>query len=422
MADAEPDFYTDLKIINDPKPYFDLMRAKAPVVKENHHGSVMVTGWDEVMEVFTRRDDSFSAIGGVVGPMVPLPFEPKGDDIRPELDAHRDQMPWAAHLVTMDGKRHNDHRMLLANLLTFKRLKQNEAYLNTLTDGLIDLFIGKGGCNLVTEYAHATSTYAISDIMGIPEADRAKLLDLLGVPPSQIDGDAAHRVGPDPLIFLKEQFDGYFRERMANPGTDLMSDMAKSRFKDGSAPDLDALSLLARFLFGAGQDTTSRLIAMAVRMIGDDAKLQKRLRSEPARIPDFLEEVLRFDGPVKIAYRLAQTSTKLGGVDLPAGTVVALSLTGASNDPRHFEKPEEFNIDRPNLRDHMGFSKGAHACIGAPLARLEAKVAIERMLARTKDIRISEKHHGPPNARHYNFEPTYSFRSLADLYIEFTPA
>src|SRR4051812_49038483 len=123
MADVEPDFYTDPKVIDDPKPYFDLMRSKNPVVKEHHHGSVMITGWDEVMEVFTKRDDSFSAIGGVVGPMVPLPFEPKGDDIRADLEAHRDQIPWSAHLVTFDGKKHTDHRMLLANLLTFKRLK-----------------------------------------------------------------------------------------------------------------------------------------------------------------------------------------------------------------------------------------------------------------------------------------------------------
>jgi cytochrome P450 len=422
MKDAEPDFYTDPKVIDDPKGYFDRMRGRCPVAKEDYHGSVMVTGFDEAMEVFTDKDDTFSATGGVLGPVVPLPFKAEGDDIRPQLDAHRDEMPWGAHLVCFDGKKHADHRMLLTSLLTYKRLKQNEAYLNTLTDGLIDRFIGKGACNIVTEYAHATSTYAISDLMGIPEADRAKLLDLLGVPPSQVGGDAAHRVGPDPLIFLKEQFDGYFHERRQNPGTDLMSELANSRFKDGSKPDMDMLSLLARFLFGAGQDTTSRLIAMAVRVLGDMPALQARLRNEPNRIPDFLEETLRFDGPVKMVYRLAQKSTQIGGVDVPAGTMVALSLTGASNDPRHFEKPEEFNIDRPRLREHMGFSKGVHACLGAPLARLEARVAVERLLKRTSDIRICEKHHGPAGARNYRFEPTFSFRSLSDLHIEFTPA
>jgi cytochrome P450 len=255
--------------------------------------------------------------------------------------------------------------------------------------------------------------------MGIPLEDRAELLAMIGAP-SQLEGDAGHMVGPDPLIFLKERFDGYIRERLENPTNDLMSELVHSRFKDGSVPDPETLSLLARFLFGAGQDTTSHLISMAVRILGDTPDLQQRLRREPGRIPDFLEEVLRYDGPVKMVYRLAVNSTEVGGVEVPAGTIVALSLAGASNDPRHFANPAEFNIDRERLRDHLGFSKGTHGCLGAPLARLEARVAIARLLERLADIRISEVHHGPRDARRYRYHPTYTFRSLSDLHVEFT--
>ena len=119
----------------------------------------------------------------------------------------------------------------------------------------------------------------------------------------------------------------------------------------------EMLSRLARFLFGAGQDTTSHLISMAIRILGEDSDLQQRLRQEPGRIADFLEEVLRYDGPVKMAYRLALHSTAVGGVEVPAGTIVALSLAGASNDPRHFEKPGEFDIDRKRLRDHLASAR-----------------------------------------------------------------
>jgi cytochrome P450 len=182
------------------------------------------------------------------------------------------------------------------------------------------------------------------------------------------------------------------------------------------------LSLLARFLFGAGQDTTSRLIAMAVLTLGDDAELQARLRADPSRIADFLEEVLRYDGPVKVIYRLAQKKTSIGGVEVPAGTVITLCLTAASNDPGHFGNPTQFDIDRSRVRDNLAFSRGSHACPGAPLARLEARVAIERLLARTADIRISDAHHGPKGARHYRFEPTYSFRNISDLHILFSAA
>jgi cytochrome P450 len=182
------------------------------------------------------------------------------------------------------------------------------------------------------------------------------------------------------------------------------------------------VSNLARFLFGAGQDTTSRLIAMAIKLLGDDPALQSRLRSDPARIPDFLEEVLRYDAPVKVVYRIARRNTRIGEVEVPAGTIMTIALTAANHDPEHFEAPGEFNLDRPKLRDNMAFSRGSHGCLGAPLARLEARIAIERILARTSDIRISEEHHGPPGARRYRYEPTYSFRSLAELHVEFSAA
>lgn len=422
MANVEPDFFTDPAVIQDPRSYFAQIRAANPVHREPHHGSLMVTGFDEAMEVLNRTDGSFSSVVSVLGPLPGLPFKPEGGDIRPQLAAHRDEMAWSAHLNSFDGRKHAEHRALLSALLTYKRLQANESYLQALADRLIDGFIGQGRCNAASDYAHAAATYAISDLMGIPEADRAELVEMLGVPPSQVEGDAVHRVGPDPLIFLKDRFDGYLRARQAAPGTDLMSELVQSRFKDGTAPDLDAVSLLARFLFGAGQDTTSRLMAHAIRILGDDPDLQARLRADPDRIPDFLEEALRYEPPVKTVYRLALVDTQIAGVPVPAGTIVTVCLTGGNNDPRHFPEPAKFDIDRANAREHMSFSRGPHFCVGAPLARLESRVAIERLLARLADIRISEEHHGPPDARRYRYEPTYSFRSLSDLHIEFTPA
>jgi cytochrome P450 len=390
-------------------------------MREKHQGTFMVSGYDEVSEVLSRKDGAFSSVVSVVGPIPPLPFQSEGDDISELLEIHRDELPWSAHLVCFDGKKHSDHRALLTGLLTYKRVKANEDYLHGLADRLIERFVSTGRCEVTREYAHAVAIYAISDILGIPEADRADLIELLGPAPSQLEGDAAHKIGADPLIFLKDRFDGYLHERRQKRGSDLMSDLVHSQFKDGSEPSFDTLSLLARFLFGAGQDTTARLVGMAICILGDRPDLQARLRDEPQRIADFMEEVLRYDGPVKVVYRLAKTSTQIAGVDVPAGSIVTVSLTGANNDPRYFERPDEFDIDRPNLRNNMSFSRGTHACLGAPLARLEARVAIERFLARVPDFRISEAHHGPSHARRYRYEPTYSFRSLSELHIEFAP-
>jgi cytochrome P450 len=364
----------------------------------------------------------FSAAVSIVGPIPPLSFEVKGPDIRQQLEAHRHERPWSQHLATMDGPRHAERRAILQALLTYKRLQANEEYLRGLADRIIGVLIDRGRCEAAGEYAHAVATYAISDLMGIPEPDRAELVALLGAPPSQVEGDCVHKVGPDPLLFLKDRFDRYLDERRQVPGTDLLSELVRSKFKDGSSPSIDDLSALARFLFGAGQDTTSRLVAHAIRILADHPGLQARLRREPERIPDFLEETLRYDGPVKATYRLAVQDTRIGKTEVPAGTIVTVCLTGANNDARHFPEPAAFDIDRGNVRDHMAFSRGAHFCLGAPLARLEAKVAIERLLARLTDIRVSEEHHGPPGARRYRYEPTYSFRSLAELHITFKPA
>lgn len=419
---VDTDFFSDPSIIRDSRRYFDEMRAEGPIVREHFHDTLVVTGYEEALEILVNKEGIFSNACSILGPIPGLPFEAHGPDISAELDAHRSEMPWSDHLVCFDGKKHAEHRMLLGSLLTYKRLKQNEEYLHGLADKLIDGFIDKGHCNVVPEFAHATTVYAISDLMGIPMEDRALLLEQIGAPPSQLAGDAPLKVGSDPLAAMKPLFDGYLRDRQANPRGDLMSELVQSRFKDGTSPDFDMLSNLARFLFGAGQDTTSRLIAMAVLVLGERPDIQERLRAEPERIPDFIEETLRYDGPVKVAYRLATADTKVGNVQIAAGTILTVAYSAASNDPAKFAAPESFDIDRPDLRDHMGFGKGPHGCLGAPLGRMESRIAIEHLLKRVQNIRISEGHHGPPGAREYRFEPTYTFRSLADLYIEFDPA
>ena len=422
MANTEPNFYQDLEIINDPHDYFDMMRSKGPMVQEPHYGTVMVTGYDAAMEILRSNNDDFSSIVSVVGPIPPMPFAPEGSDISEQIEAHRDEMPWADHLACFDGKKHTDYRSLLMKLLTPQRIRDNEEYLYDLSDRFLDKLLKKGSFNLVPEFAHAVTTYAICDIMGIPEPDRAVLLELIGAPPSQVDGDADFKIGPDPLHRMKPRFEQYLRDRLEEPGTDLMSELVQSRLPGDVEPGIDKLAQLACFLFGAGQDTTSRLITMAVRVMAEDPALQERLRSNPDLLPGFIEEVLRYDGPVKIAYRLVRRDMQVAGMDLKAGTILTVCLSAGNRDPERFEDPHTVDPQRANVRDHLAFGKGKHACLGAPLGRLESRVALERLLARTSNITLSEEHHGSAGARHFRFEPTYTFRSLADLYVHLRPA
>lgn len=124
---------------------------------------------------------------------------------------------------------------------------------------------------------------------------------------------------------------------------------------------------------------------------------------------------------MKSDFRLARKSTTLGGVDVPAGTIMMVCPGAANRDPRRFEDPHEFHIDRRNVREHIAFGRGVHSCPGGPLARVEGRVSLERILHRMADITIDPDHHGPMGERRYTYEPTFLMRGLTDLHIRFTP-
>ncbi|MFC5755099.1 cytochrome P450, partial [Actinomadura rugatobispora] len=171
--------------------------------------------------------------------------------------------------------------------------------------------------------------------------------------------------------------------------------LATATFPDGSTPDVGDAVRVAANLFAAGQETTVRLLGSALRILAENPDLQRLLREERDRVPNFIEETLRFDSPIKGDFRLSRVPTTVGGVDIPAGTTLMVLNGAANRDPRHFDDAQTFDVGRKNARHHMAFGRGIHTCPGAPLARAEARVAIERLLDRTTDIRISERVHGP---------------------------
>lgn len=419
MKDFEAaNFFTDESLINDSLPYLSSLRSKCPVLREPHYGTLMVTGYEEALELY-KQGDNFSSCLAVTGPIPGLPFKPAGDDVSGEIERHRPELPWATHFITFDGQQHNAHRGLLTRLLTFERLRKNAEYVEKLADRLIDRFIDRGKCEIVSEYSQPLATLVIADLLGVPEEDRDELVAIIGPPPGMV-GKPEHKSAPDPLDYLDRRFTAYLKERRKEPSDDMMSELANSRFRDGSVPDLGALVRIATFLFVAGQDTSAKLIASAFKILGDCPHLQKRLRAERDRIPDFVEETLRFESPSKVSFRVARHTTSIGTVDVPAGSLTMVALGAANRDPRRFEQPDEFQLDRPHLRDHLAFGRGAHACPGAVLARLETRVTLERFLERTTNIRISETEHGPSGARRYTKVPTYLLNGVTALHLEFT--
>jgi cytochrome P450 len=417
-------FFSDQRLIADPYPYYEYLRGQCPVVHVPSSGVVAVTGYDELTDVY-RDGTTFSAINSSSGPF-PLPFEVNVDDISELIEAHRDQFPMHEHLVSFDPPRHTAHRALLNGLFTPKRLKENEEFMWHLADELIDEFVEDGQCEFVTAYGQPFPLLVIADLLGVPEADHSMFRDLLAGKGPNADQpwaakDDTGAIDQNPLAYLDKWFTAYICERRDTPALDILTELAAQRFPDGTLPEVVDLVRLATFLFIAGHETTARLLAGALRVLAEDLELQDTLRRNRDRIPNFVEEMLRLESPIKSDFRLTTRATTLGGVKLPTGATVMLLPGAANRDPKRFECPSELRIDRKNARQNVAFARGAHSCPGGPLARIERRVTIERILDRVNEIRLDEARHGPEGARRFDYVPLYILRGLEALHIEFNP-
>jgi cytochrome P450 len=421
MADyADTDFFMDLSLVDDPYPYFDWLRSQSPVLRLPAHETVAVTGFEEALTV-VRDHENFSSVNAVTGPLPPIPFVPESDDIGPQIEAHRSAMPFGEDVLTLDPPRHTPLRSLMMRLFTPRRLKEMEASITLLADRLIDEMEARGSCELVNDYAKPFATLAIADLLGVPEADREQFRAILAVSESPSTVGTANASVTNPMDFRRDKFIVYVEDRRHAPQGDILSELANATYADGTAPSVDDVVRVATLLFGAGQDTTATLLGNSLHILAERPDLQAQLRADPALVPDFLEEVLRIGGPVKASFRLVKKQVALGGLDLPVGTTVMIATAAANRDPRKFSEPGEFRLGRPGVREHLSFGRGIHTCPGAALARAEARISLERMLARLDEIAINESVHGPADERRFAYLPTYVFRALKELHLTFTP-
>lgn len=414
------DFFTDATVVTDPYPYFDTLRSRCPVHPVAHQGVVAVTGYDEAVEVYrdTATYSSCNAVGGPF-PQVVTP-SPEVTDITEVIEGSREQWPFSEFMVTMDGENHEAQRNLLRRLLTPRRLKENEAALTGIADRCMDAFIDTGRCEVVHQYGKPFTTWAIADLLGVPEEDRGEVEQVMVGSSISVVG-REETLPVNPLEFLFQKFGHYVEDRRANPRDDILTHLASATYEDGSLPEVDAVVRTATFLFGAGQDTSARMLAAALRFIAEDKELQQRLRADHKLIPEFIEEVLRLESPTMSDFRMTRVATTLGGVDIAAGTTVMIHPGAANRDDSHFERPTECLLGRKNVREHISFGRGVHSCPGGPLARAEGRVTVERFLDRTSDITLSEAEHGPEGQRHFDYDPTFIVRGLSNLHLVLTP-
>ncbi|WP_244438442.1 cytochrome P450 [Mycolicibacterium septicum] len=420
------DFFTDNRLLHDPYAYLAELRTECPLRTETHHGVVMVTGYDEGVAIY-NDSERFSSCLSVTGPFpgFPVPLDGSGaTDISDLIESHRDDLPFNDQLPTFDPPKHTDHRALLARMITPKRLKENEQFIWRIADRQYDTALTDGCCEFIDDFAGPFAMLVIADLLGVPESDHPEFQQALlhGGHTGTIGSSKGESLQQTPLEYLYGKFTEYIGDRRARPREDVLTGVSAATFPDGSTPEvIDAVRVAAN-LFAAGQETTIRLLSAAVLILAEDQQLQRRLRADRTLIPRFIEESLRYESPVRGDFRLAKVPVRIGGVEVPAGTTVMLVNAAMNRDPAKFENPDRFDADRANARNHVAFGRGPHSCPGAPLARTEGLVSLNRLLDRTERIWIDEEVHGPPDARRYRYLPTFILRGLTHLNIRFTPA
>ena len=421
MTDFETaDFFTDASLVPNPYPYFDYLRSKCPVTQASPFNVIAITGYEEALAVY--KDPAFSSCVSVAGPFSGMPFgAAESDDVTELIEQHRAQVPMAEHITSQDPPVHTRTRSLLNKLITPKRLKENEDFMWRLADQQLDTFIERGKAEFLADYAKPFSLLVIADLLGVPMEDHDEFKAAFALETVGELGKEAP-TSHNPLEWLNDKFYSYIEDRRRAPREDVLTELAQAKHEDGSTPDIEDVMNLSTFLFAAGTETTTKLVSSAVRIVGENPEFEGALRDDRSKIPAFLEETLRMESPVKAHFRMARTTTTVGDVNVPAGTTVML-LPGACNrDGRKFEDPNTFRPDRHNVREQIAFIRGVHSCPGAPLARAEGRISLNRILDRMKDITISQEHHGPADARRYAYEPTFIMRGLNELHIEFTPS
>ncbi len=422
---TEMDFFRDQRLVEDPYPYYEALRQRCPVTRESHHGVTMVTGWDEACAVLNDAE-TFSSCISVTGPFPGFPVSLEGlggDDITELIEQHRGELPFSDQLPTLDPPTHTNHRALLMRLITPKRLKENEDAMWVLADQTLDTYLEPGEGDFIKGFAGPFTLLVIADLLGVPDEDRDQFVKSIRQHSGGgVGGTGKESLAHSPLEFLYGTFSDYVRDRRREPRDDVLTGLATATFPDGSIPDVEDVARVASNVFSAGQETTVRLLGAALQVMVERPDIQAQLRKDRSLIPNFIEEALRIESPVKGDFRMNRVPVNVGGVDLPAGTTVMVVQAAANRDPRRFDDPATFDMDRKNARQHISFGRGIHSCPGAPLARAETRVAIERLLDRTSDIRLNERVHGPATDRRYQYVPTYILRGLTELHLQFTPA
>ena len=291
-------------------------------------------------------------------------------------------------LQQIDAPLHDELRALVITAFTPRRIAELEPWIRKQARELLSKFVGRGECDLMAEYARHLPSMAIGEMLGLPPELREPMLEwtesLIGI---SANGDQAVERA---ALAIAETFKELLAARRAQPRDDLMTALIEAEIDGGRKLSEDELLGFCFQLILAGNDTTTNLIANGSVLLARHPEQRSELVRDPSLIPNAVEEMMRIESPTQVLPRRLLCDVELHGVTLPEGSEVRLLYAAANRDERVFPEPDRFDVRRANARRHLALGHGLHFCLGAALARLEAKIAIEELLAQVPDFELAE--------------------------------
>ena len=383
--------------VDDPYPLYRRAREQAPVCYADAYGVWVVTRHDDVRTVLTDVE-RFSSAFLIRTPLV------AADGVREILAQGHPEVPV---LLNEDPPAHSRTRAVVAAAFSPRRTRELAPRIQRLTDALIDDFAGDGEADLVGQFALPLPLQVICELIGIPPADAGRvrasteelktLTSFEATPERQ--REAAHQ-----SVAFERYLAALVEERRADPRDDLLTDLLTTEAPEqagGPLSTTEVVSLLITLIFG-GHETTANLIGSALLLLLGHPGLATAIAADPARADPLIEETLRLDPPVQGSFRKVVADTELSGVRLPAGAQVFAVIGSANRDPAAADDPDTFDPDRARPDRHLAFGRGIHFCVGATLARLEARTAITTLARRLPGTRLADGFTAPylPNLLH----------------------
>ena len=376
--------------LEDPYAFYERLRATEGVHAIEGTPIYLVARHADVMEVLARQDEFSNTIQDVL-------YDVDAD----EAPAGSAEGAAADVLATADPPRHTVHRRLAGTAFTNRRIADLEPVVRAMVERLLEPALGVGFVEWMGTVALPVPLTVMCRILELPTEDLSRLarwsdagVDVLGAvtPPERMlecswmiaDWVAYHRAHVMTLVDADDS------------GDDGLSPSIARAVREGEISADEAASLVMQFV-AAGSESTSNLMGSAVRILAERSELQASLREDPARIPTFIEEVLRLEAPFRGHYRRVLVDTELAGTKLKAGDRLFVLWSAANRDDEAFERPNDVDLGRDNPRQHLSFGNGLHFCIGAPLARLESRVALETLLGSTRSFKLAGQPRHLPN-------------------------